>query len=101
MRLQQQQRSFLPSFLLAFRLRHRILNPPRTSFSFLLFPPSFVTAYAMKASRGLALAQRGFFPLLPTDGLCFLPLDLGRDLEAQGPFHAILHKVLLRVLVVS
>ena len=52
----------------------------------------FVIAYAMKESRGLALAERGFFPLAPMDGLSFLPLDLDRDLELQSPFHAILHK---------
>ena len=54
---------------------------------------SFVIAYAMKRSRGLSLAERGFFPLVPTDGLCFLPLDLDQDIGEQGPFTAILHKV--------
>lgn len=56
---------------------------------------SFVIAYAMKQQRALSLAERGFFPMTPTDGLCFLPLDLSRDLRPQlrGPLHAILHKV--------
>lgn len=56
---------------------------------------SFVIGTAMKRQRSLALAERGFFPMVPTDGLSFLPLDLSRDLapQLQGPLHAILHKV--------
>ena len=56
---------------------------------------SFIIAYAMKQQRALSLAERGFFPLVPADGLCFLPLDLGQDLPSQlrSPLHAILHKV--------
>jgi hypothetical protein len=56
---------------------------------------SFVIATAMKRQRALALAERGFFPIVPTDGLSFLPLDLSRDLgpQLQGSLHAILHKV--------
>ena len=55
---------------------------------------SFVIGLAMKRQRALALAERGFVPMVPTDGLCFLPLDLSRDLrpQLQGPLHAILHK---------
>lgn len=58
---------------------------------------SFVIGIAMKRQRALALAERGFFPIAPTDGLSFLPLDLSRDLgpQLQGPLHAILHKVCL------
>lgn len=58
---------------------------------------SFVIGTAMKRQRALALAERGFFPVVPTDGLSFLPLDLSRDLapQLQGPLHAILHKVCL------
>lgn len=61
---------------------------------------SFVVAYALKQQRALALAERGFFPMLPTDGLCFLPLDLSRDLrpQLQGLLHAVLHKVCLLIL---
>lgn len=54
---------------------------------------SFVIAYVMKRSRSLSLAKRGFFPLLPTDGLSFLPLNLEQSIGEQGPFTAILHKV--------
>mmetsp|Transcript_7678 Transcript_7678/g.22726 ORF Transcript_7678/g.22726 Transcript_7678/m.22726 type:complete len:272 (+) Transcript_7678:222-1037(+) len=53
---------------------------------------SFVIAYVMKRSRSLSLAKRGFFPLLPTDGLSFLPLNLEQSIGEQGPFTAILHK---------
>ena len=52
-----------------------------------------VVAHAMKPSREAALAQRGMLPLLPADGVCFLPLRLDLPLDAQDPFHVLLHKV--------
>lgn len=55
---------------------------------------SFVVAVTMKHSRRISLAKRGFFPLVATDGISFLPLDLTRNIADQGPFAAILHKVL-------
>ena len=52
-----------------------------------------VVAHVMKLSRAAALAQRGMLPLLPADGVCFVPLRLDLPLDAQGPFHVVLHKV--------
>ena len=48
--------------------------------------------HVMKLSREAALAQRGMLPLLPVDGVCFLPLCLDMPLAPQGPFHVVLHK---------
>jgi hypothetical protein len=53
-----------------------------------------VVGHVMKLSRESALAQRGMLPLLPADGVCFLPLRLDVPLASQGPFHVVLHKVL-------
>ncbi len=55
-----------------------------------------VVAHVMKLSREAALAQRGMLPLLPADGVCFVPLCLDRPLDSQGPFHVVLHKVWTR-----
>ena len=57
-------------------------------------PAQLVVGHAMKLSREAALAQRGMLPLLPADGVCFLPLRLDLPLASQGPFHVVLHKVL-------
>ncbi|KAK9816626.1 hypothetical protein WJX72_002998 [[Myrmecia] bisecta] len=51
-----------------------------------------VVGFTMKWSRERQLAARGFFPLVPRDGLVFLPLDWQQPLEVQGPFHVVLHK---------
>ena len=56
-----------------------------------------VVGHVMKLSREAALAQRGMLPLLPVDGVSFLPLRLDMPLEPQGLFHVVLHKVSLTI----
>ncbi|KAG2442579.1 hypothetical protein HXX76_002664 [Chlamydomonas incerta] len=51
-----------------------------------------VVGYAMKASREADLAKEGLLNLVPQDGVVFAPLDLSQPLEAQLPFHCVLHK---------
>lgn len=47
----------------------------------------------MKSSRYRELARRGAFPVLPTDGLCFFPLDMSMALDRQGPLDAVLQRL--------
>lgn len=49
--------------------------------------------YAMKASRQAALIEQGMLPLLPVDGVCFVPVDLlAVGIEAQPRIDLLLHK---------
>ena len=51
-----------------------------------------VCGYVMKRSRQLSLCAEGMLPLVPTAGLCFMPLDPALPLEAQPPFDLLLKK---------
>ncbi len=48
--------------------------------------------YALAPARAAALAAAGALPLLPADGVAFLPLDLDRPLEEQPTFDVFLWK---------
>eukprot|EP00887_Chlorella_sp_A99_P007410 scaffold2.g7410.t1 len=56
-------------------------------------PPALLVGHAMKASRAAALEAEGMLPLLPTDGVCFAPLVLGRPLASQVACDLLLHKL--------
>lgn len=51
-----------------------------------------VVGYVMKRSRQLSLGVEGMLPLLPLDGLCFMPLDPALPLAQQQPFDILLQK---------
>ena len=56
-------------------------------------PPALVVGHLMKPSRERDLASRGVLPLVPQHGISFVPIDTALQLEQQGPFDALLHKV--------
>lgn len=58
-------------------------------------PAVLVVGYVMKASREEQLASAGLLNLLPIDGICFMPFDVGQLGDAaqrQGHIDILLHK---------
>ena len=47
----------------------------------------------MKGERQQELCSRSLLPLIPKDGVVFIPLDMHQPLSGQQPFDALLHKV--------
>lgn len=54
--------------------------------------PLLVVGYVMKASREEQLSSSGLLHLLPHEGMCFMPFDVGRLREDQGHIDILLHK---------
>ena len=46
----------------------------------------------MKPSREKQLAASGLLHAVPTDGVCFMPLDLSQPLDQQPAVQVLLHK---------
>ena len=56
-------------------------------------PGLFRVGVVLKHSRQMSLSSRGLLPLIPINGVIFVPMDLNRPLSSQGRFDALLHKV--------